>query len=42
MELILAKKILELDLMELVGLLTKLMMEDRDAYNALKEKIEEL
>jgi len=42
MEIMLAKKILDLDEMELVNLLTKLRMEDLDAYNALKDKIEDL
>lgn len=42
MEIMLAKKILDLDEMELVNLLTKLRMEDQDAYNALKDKIEDL
>ena len=42
MEIVLAKKILDLDEMELVNLLTKLRMEDQEAYNALKDKIEDL
>jgi len=42
MELILAKKILELDLMELVEILRQMQIEDREAYKLLKEKIEDL
>ena len=42
METILAKKLEELSLNELITLLTKLRMEDRDAYSVLKELIEDL
>jgi hypothetical protein len=38
---ILAKKILDLDEQELIKILRQLEMEDRDAYNALKEKVED-
>jgi hypothetical protein len=40
--LILAKKILDLDEKELLQVLRQLEMEDRDLYNALKEKIEDI
>ena len=42
MNMMLAKKILELELHELTSLLLKLEMSDRDAYNTLKELIEDL
>jgi hypothetical protein len=38
---VLAKKILDLDEQELVKILRQLEMEDRDLYNALREKIED-
>lgn len=38
----LAKKILELSEDELLKVLRQLEMEDRDLYNALKEKIEDV
>jgi hypothetical protein len=42
MEIILAKKLEELSVNELENLLTKLRMEDRDAFQTLKELIEDL
>ena len=42
MELQLAKKIEELELNELLDLLTKLRMQDRDAFEALRELVEDL
>mgnify|MGYP003344597400 CR=1 FL=1 len=42
MNMMLAKKLLDLDLHELTSLLLKLEMSDRDAYNTLKELIEDL
>lgn len=42
METILAQKILDLDLQVLIDLLKKLENEDRDAYEALKDKIEDI
>jgi len=42
MEIFLAKKILELDEHELKGILMKLKMEDRDAYEKLQEIVEDL
>lgn len=42
MEIILAKKILDLSESELIDLLMKLNMEDRDAFLALKEQIEDI
>ena len=42
MESFLAKKILELDERELEGILMKLKMEDRDAYEKLQEIVEDL
>jgi len=42
MEVFLAKKILELDERELEGILMKLKMEDRDAYEKLQEIVEDL
>jgi hypothetical protein len=41
MEIILAKKILDLSEGELIKILMSLMMEDRDAFNLLKEKVED-
>lgn len=41
MEIILAKKILDLSERELIDILMSLMMEDRDAFNLLKEKVED-
>jgi hypothetical protein len=41
MEIILAKKILDLSESELIKILMSLMMEDRDAFNLLKEKVED-
>ena len=41
MEIILAKKILELDPMQLSKILTELMMQHRDAYDDLKEAVED-
>jgi hypothetical protein len=41
MEIILAKKILDLSERELIKILMSLMMEDRDAFNLLKEKVED-
>lgn len=38
----LAKKILDLDEQELIKVLRQLEMEDRDLYNTLKEKIEDI
>lgn len=42
MEIMLAKKLEELELNELIDLLTKLKMEDKDAYAVLKELVEDL
>jgi len=42
MELIVAQKLHDLDLNELISLLTKLKMEDQDAFRALREAIEEM
>jgi hypothetical protein len=41
MEVILAKKLEELNLNELISLLTKLNMQDRDAFLVLKELVED-
>jgi hypothetical protein len=41
MEIILAKRILDLSEGELIQILMSLMMEDRDAFNLLKEKVED-
>lgn len=38
----LAKKILDLDEQELIKVLRQLEMEDRDLYDMLKEKIEDI
>ena len=42
MELILAKKICELDVSELVDLLMKLQMDEPEAFEALQKAIEDL
>lgn len=42
MELIVAQKLHDLDLNELISLLTKLRMEDQDAFRALREAVEEI
>lgn len=42
MELMLAKKLEELDFKELLDLLTKLRMTDRDAFSTLRELVEDL
>lgn len=42
MELILAKKIEDLDQEELIEVLQKLQMEDRDAFELLRELIEDI
>lgn len=42
MEIILAKKLEELSLNELIDLLTKLKREDRDAYAVLKELVDDI
>jgi hypothetical protein len=42
MEIILAKKLEELSVNELINLLTKLRMQDRDAFATLKELVEDL
>lgn len=41
MELMLAKKIEDLSDGELIDVLRKLLMQDRDAFNALKELVED-
>ena len=41
MELMLAKKIEEMDFNELLDIMTKLMMEDREAFEKLKELVED-
>lgn len=38
----LAKKILELDEQQLIQILRQLEMDDREVYNILKEKIEDI
>lgn len=42
MEIMLAKKLQELELSELIDLLTRLRMADRDAFEALKEQLDDL
>ena len=42
MELIVAQKLNDLDLNELISLITKLKMEDQDAFRALREATEEM
>lgn len=42
MEIILAQKLAELDRSELMKLLMAIKMEDRDAFNLIKEKLEDL
>jgi hypothetical protein len=42
MEIQLAKKLEELELNELIDLLTRLRMADRDAFEALREQIDDL
>jgi|DEB0MinimDraft_10_1074344.scaffolds.fasta_scaffold963129_2 hypothetical protein len=42
MEIMLAKQILELESHELEGILMKLKMEDREAYEKLQELVEDL
>lgn len=42
MELIVAQKLQDLDVNELVTLLTKLKMEDQDAFRALRDALEDL
>lgn len=42
MPIMLAKKILELSEDELVKILRELEMEDRDLYNTLKDKVEDI
>jgi hypothetical protein len=42
MEIILANKLSELDKSELIKVLTQLMMRDREAFNALKETVEDV
>jgi hypothetical protein len=42
MELMLAKKIEELSKTELTEVLRKLLMQDREAFNALKELVEDI
>ena len=42
MEMMLAKKIQELELMQLIELLRKLRTEDAGAYSTLKELVEDL
>lgn len=41
MEIILAKKLEDASLQELIEVLTKLQMEDRDAFKVLKEIVED-
>jgi hypothetical protein len=41
MELMLAKKLEEMEFNELLDIMTKLMMEDRDAFELLKELVED-
>lgn len=41
MEILLATKLVEMDLMELTALLTRLRTTDRDAYKVLQELIED-
>lgn len=41
MELMLAKKLEEMDFNELLDIMRKLMMEDREAFEKLKELIED-
>jgi hypothetical protein len=41
MELMLAKKLEEMEFSELLDIMTKLMMEDRDAFETLKELVED-
>lgn len=42
MEIILAKKLQELDTNELISLLMKMQMEDRDAFLKLKELLDDI
>lgn len=42
MPIILAKKLAELSESELISLLRSIEMEDREAYNLIKEKLEEI
>lgn len=42
MELIVAQKLNDLDLNELISLITKLKMDDQDAFRALKDALEDL
>jgi len=42
MEIMLANKLSELDKSELIKVLTQLMMRDREAFNALKETVEDV
>ena len=42
MELMLAKKILELDYMELMKVLEEFKREDKDSYEILKELVEDI
>lgn len=42
MEIELAKKIEDMDLNELINLLTRLRSTDRDAFEALKEQVDDL
>lgn len=42
MEIMLANKLSELDKSELIKVLTQLMMRDREAFNTLKEVVEDV
>jgi hypothetical protein len=42
MEIMLANKLSELEKSELIKVLTQLMMRDREAFNALKEVVEDV
>lgn len=42
MEILLAKKILDLDPMQLSKILTELMMKHKDAYDDLKEAVDDV
>jgi hypothetical protein len=42
MEIMLANKLSELEKSELIKVLTQLMMRDREAFNALKEAVEDV
>jgi len=42
MEIILAKKLEELSMNELIDVLRKLLMQDREAFNTLKELVDDI